>query len=372
MAYLESRAQHAESHTRELERALAVAKRGQRDTSTLLETRSIELREAQAYLTKIDDVPDREVQRILEQLNSRIFQTAASASDAFQGRYRVRRNADAEQAAERLKSSGLVSPDLVLAIRSVDHDGDSVLVQTALQAAMVAYTRWLCATWDFYVGSTPSLLQGIYALIKNCEPQSVAGRWRAMTRVHVKQFNLEGETERQNLAGDMLAEHITDILLASGVKGAPQELLAEVKSAFSEALREITGLALDFQRVTGERIVSRDLFAVTAQGGDMFSPERMDDEWADPKRSRTAVKPCPVLCTTQLGLIREENRMVTVDGADGRWETCSTILLKPKVVLTSMLEELWHEQVEVPTPSRVSCRQGSEVDPRSVCRSFYT
>ncbi|RPD55190.1 hypothetical protein L226DRAFT_539128 [Lentinus tigrinus ALCF2SS1-7] len=356
VAQLESHVQQQQSHARQLEHALSLAHRQLRDASVLLETRSAELREAQAYLTKVDDVPDREVQRILENLNSRIFQTAASASDAFQGRYRTARGADADQACSELERSSLLSPKLVVAIRSVNHEGDSVLVQTALQAAMVAYTKWLCATWDFRLEDRQSLLEHIYRLIRKCEPQSVAGRWRAMARVHVKQL-LPGEVECQTIATDALAEHITNILVACGTTGVPQELLEEVKSAFSDALHEITGLALEFQRVTGERIVSRECFAVVGQNGDMFDPDRMNDEWASPKRTRGAVKPHPVLCTTHLGLVREENRMVSTDGADGRWETSSTILLKPKVVLTSMLEELWDEQAETGAPERASTEQ---------------
>lgn len=133
--------------------------------------------------------------------------------------------------------------------------------------------------------------------------------------------------------------------------------------SFSEALHEISRLALDFQRVTGESIVSRDLFAVVARNGAIFDPNRMTDEWADPRRSKRSVdtRPLAVLCTTQLGLIREEivRSKAAVEGGDEQWEVTSTVLIKPRVVLTTMLEELQNEQVRARTPMEARNESGT-------------
>lgn len=157
---LKTRLAEAELHARRsheraagLERALAAAQGERRNNSFLLETRTAELREAQAYLTKVDDVTDRDVLRTVENLNSTIFQTAAKASDAFQARYlHDQHSVEAEEAGRRLVEGWGLSTRLRAALRSVNHNDDSVLVQMALQGVMVSYTRRLCTTWNFGVG----------------------------------------------------------------------------------------------------------------------------------------------------------------------------------------------------------------------------
>ncbi|RDX46323.1 hypothetical protein OH76DRAFT_1311921, partial [Lentinus brumalis] len=286
-----------------LERALAAAQGERRNTSVLLETRTAELREAQAYLTRVDDVTDRDVLRTVENLNSTIFQTAAKASDAFQARYHHdQHSVEAEEAGRRLVEGWGLSTRFRAALRSVNHNDDSVLVQMALQGVMVSYTRRLCTTWNFGVGRD---FENVYEQMRKQEPQSVSGRWRAMSRTHLKAF-LGDEQERQSRGEVELAEKLTDILLICGVPGTRQRLLAEVTSVFSESLHEIVRLALEFQRVTGENIISRDLSAIAEKPGRSFDPERMVDEWADPKRLHRVLQSPPVLCTTQLGLLRRE------------------------------------------------------------------
>ncbi|KAI0704723.1 hypothetical protein C8Q76DRAFT_779067 [Earliella scabrosa] len=339
LSQTELRARRSEAHAADLERALAVAQDERRKTAALLETKSAELREAHAYLDRLDDTTDSDVLTIVEKLNSTIFQTAATIADAFQDRYHRKQGVElAEQACARLEASGLLNADLGMALRFAEHGEDCVLVQTALQTVIASYGRWVCATWDFGIGDGASVLH---------EPQSVAGKWRSLSRTHVKAF-VASEEGRQAVAEGMLAEHVTDILLACGVHEMPQRLLDEVKGKCSEALHEIVRLALEFQRITGECIVSRDLFVVLAKDGVTFDPDRMTDEWATPRQASRVVDERPVLCTTQLGVVREDSRG-NVGGQHGP-EVSATILLKPKVVLTSMLNELWNEQARASTP----------------------
>ncbi|KAI0704714.1 hypothetical protein C8Q76DRAFT_820428 [Earliella scabrosa] len=337
---LDVRARRAEARVAELERTLANAQQERRNIGTLLETRTAELRDAQAYLTMVDDVTDRDVLDLVHTLNSRIYQTSATIADTFQGRYSCQPGSEqaADQACMQLEQAQALGPELLHALRTADHSADSVLVQTALQGLM--YTRWLCATWDFHL-TEPGFLQGLYKHIKAHEPQSVSGRWRALTRLHVKELAPDAH-KRQTLAADTLAEHIAHILVVCGVPVPHQPLLAAVMGDFADALHEVVRLSLEFQHVTGERIVSRDLCAVYARSGELFDATCMTDEWADPKARVRVAEKVTVLCTTQLGLLREESRAPGVK--EGPLE--STVLLKPQVVLKSMLDELWREQVE--------------------------
>ena len=140
------------------------------------------------------------------------------------------------------------------------------------------------------------------------------------------------DTEPQRHA-KRLAKLLAEVLLACGVSGTLESVSDAVKKSFGLALQEIAELALKFQRTAGELVVSRDLIAVVMTPDTDFDPAAMDDEWADPKQP-IGKSTEYVLCTTQLGLVREEVKEGVVH---------SILLVKPKVVLRSMLERLWDE-----------------------------
>ncbi|PIL34613.1 hypothetical protein GSI_03392 [Ganoderma sinense ZZ0214-1] len=366
----EDRVKHSEATVIQLGLELRRSESERQKTATLLHTRSAELRDAQAYLSKLDDVADAEVLQLVDGINSRIFQTAANIANAFQLRYAEQKDAQvSEEAVTRLRAF-LGDSYLLVALRFIHHAGDPLIVQTALQACMVSWSRWLCVTWDFHMGNPPCLLQHVYQSIRrtgtylqvldiapigrssyideNQERQSVAGRWRALSRMYVKTLRAD-DAERQRIASNMLVDHITDVLIASGIGMPRQDLREKVENSYADALREVVHQSLEFQWIAGERIVSRDLFVFTALPGEPFNPSHMVDEWANPKRARHGVDTHPVLCTTQLGLVREEKKAPT-EGADGEEGITKVVLLKPKVVLTSLLEELSNEQ------DRVACK----------------
>ncbi len=161
----ENRVKASQDVIARLSRELHQSQSKLQETEALLDTRSAELRDAQAYLSKLDDVADTEVRRLVDGINSRIFQTAANIADAFQPRYSEARDVQvSEEAAVRLR--GLLGSDLLHALNSIHHVDDPLVVQTVLQAAMVSYTRWLCATWNFNIGDPPCLLQHIYQSIR--------------------------------------------------------------------------------------------------------------------------------------------------------------------------------------------------------------
>lgn len=93
------------------------------------------------------------------------------------------------------------------------------------------------------------------------EPQSVAGRWRAISRTSLKALSTDGEAERQTHT-KAIANLLAEVMLACGVPGSFEPVRDALQKSYASALEEIAGLALDFQRVTGELVVSRDLVAV--------------------------------------------------------------------------------------------------------------
>ncbi|TFK78528.1 hypothetical protein K466DRAFT_560463 [Polyporus arcularius HHB13444] len=323
----ESNAKRSAATLSELQRANAHLEKERRIIAAMLETRTSELKEAQAFLTKADDVPDSEVLRAVDALNSKIFQTAASIAEASQFRYGSEDVDAAEHAARKLERDGWLGAHVLSALRSIDHTNDSVLVQTALQASMTMYVRWLAMSWDLGYYDPEGLLHKLYSEVRRRVPQSVAGRWRAICRESAKVIAGVGNAEQERHA-KKLARLAADVLVACRVPGPYEAVYSAVRKVFASPLREIAERTLDFQQISGEIILSCDLIAVVVVPETVFDPTTMDDEWGNPKTSPSAGQ---VLCTTQLGLTREEKKAEGIQ---------TTLLRKPKVVLRSMLEQL--------------------------------
>ncbi|EJF61939.1 hypothetical protein DICSQDRAFT_169517 [Dichomitus squalens LYAD-421 SS1] len=336
-----------EGEVQELKRAALLASGEKQKIELLLKTRTAELQEAQFYLDKTDDTSDSEVMRCVTNLNSGIYQTAATIADVFDGLCGVDQNVQVmEEARAQLAAHdpALLPSPLLHAIQHHNHAEDPVILQIALQALVTAYLRWLCNTWDFCGGRGSGVqLKHLYTSIQQSEPQSVAGRWRALSRVHVRALSA-GDVQLQQEGEDDLAKHIVTVLLACGVPAVPQTLLDDMNTRFGSAIGDVVHLALEFQKMSGEMIVSRDLTVTIAPIDAVFDPALMDDEWGRPaKGKRHQILTDPILCTTRLGLTRQERR----DGSDGDGAVFyETTLIKPTVVLTSMLDELYNEHVQ--------------------------
>ncbi len=113
-------------------------------TNDLLQRRPTELRDAEAYLTLIDDVADSEVVQLVEHLNDQIFQCAALISDAPVFSSNGRHDGKASEAARtRLSQASSLGVYILASLSDVAPGKDSTLVQVALQAGMAEYARRL-------------------------------------------------------------------------------------------------------------------------------------------------------------------------------------------------------------------------------------
>lgn len=132
-----------------------------RDMESLLETRTVELRDAEAYLAKTDKRSYADVQRMVEGLNAQIFQLAALVTDSFDfipkdGHANNLR--DAFQQVER--RIGHPFANLLL---SSSHDDDPIWVQMALQATATLFTSFIIDAWDIrFDKNRNSFLTSIY------------------------------------------------------------------------------------------------------------------------------------------------------------------------------------------------------------------
>ena len=130
-----------------------------------------------------------------------------------------------------------------------------------------------------------------------------------------------------------LAKRTAEILLLCRVPGPLEVVQEAVMDASGPRLRDIATLALNFRRVTGKLMVSRNFAAVASHAGAEFDRTTMEDEWADPREPSPPVAGV-VVCTTQLGLEKEEKKAGALQ---------SVVLLRSKVVLKGALEQLLEE-----------------------------
>ncbi|RPD55198.1 hypothetical protein L226DRAFT_539135 [Lentinus tigrinus ALCF2SS1-7] len=304
-----------------------------RDLEAVLEVRSKELQEAQTYVAKLDEVADSEVVNIVEPLNGLIFQAAASLSDAPEFWHSDDPFQDAaaiSEAKTRLAASSWVGSDLLDIITDWRHEEHPVYVQLALQAGLAAYTRQFSNRWEPTNAEDTTTIEKLYEAIRDQEPQSVAGRWRALGRTHLKSL-LPGQDYVPSLISK-LSGIVTDILLVAGATGTKDVIAGIVSTEFESDLREIVTFALRFHSTVGERVVSRDFSLLAAEPGDPFDTTRMEVEYP----LAPTLQGARVLGTTQLGLVAQ--RSVERDGVHGEFETRRVVLLKCSVILQDAVE----------------------------------
>lgn len=173
-AQLERNVKATEGEKAELERALAQAQTERRDLTTLLDRRTAELKEAQTYLNKVDDVADSEVLALVQRINTQIFQTAAKISDDFQAFYGTQKySAIVKEAVGRLDKSTMVGAELPLILSTTDHSADPILVQIALQCALATLAFHAASPWSTSFEKQTAFLHSIYA--EMCKHGASAG-----------------------------------------------------------------------------------------------------------------------------------------------------------------------------------------------------
>lgn len=155
------------------------------------------------------------------------------------------------------------------------------------------------------------------------EDQAVGGRWRALSRSHLRASTIGNKDIVSELRGHIFSG-LTDILVSADCRLGQREVLETMYSKFGERVDGIIKAALDLNQIIGEEITSSDMEVVTFQGGHLFDPALMDDAGGEVSSRERDV----VLCTTELGLKRQAK-----EAKGGQMDT--TLLLKPKVALES-------------------------------------
>lgn len=307
---------------------LAQIKTKHSQTVTLLDTRTSELKGAQAFLTKADSMSGADVVRMVEGLDAEILQTAAFMADHFVFGERQDVTEEMQGAIDRLGE--LLGPKIVDLLGRTEHANDPTLIQLACQASTTAYCRWIIVAWDFDDPNYDNFLKHIYMTVQKAEDQAVSGRWRALTRTHVQSM-LHGDADVSLNLVLHIADTLADVLLVAGLKATHEHIHEEVMTTFGEKLTIVVRAALALNWVIGKDITSADLEPITVLWQSVFDSAVMED--VNGGGLKVGVE--HVLCTTDLGLQR-----VVKSSKEGESEWQTSMLLKPKVALESMIEGL--------------------------------
>jgi hypothetical protein len=129
--------------------------------------------------------------------------------------------------------------------------------------------------------------------------------------------------------------HLINLLVVAGWQPA-SEARDTFLAAFGNRLLVIGKLAIQLNKAVGEDITSGDLEAIFVPPDTVFDPATMDGAYADERhrRGKTSVEE-RVVVTTDMGLHRMARRY-----REGKYECETIIVLKPKVVLYSALEDV--------------------------------
>ncbi|KAF7982964.1 hypothetical protein HWV62_24546 [Athelia sp. TMB] len=340
---LKAQLDRRETEMQMLSNELAQIKTQHTQTVTLLDARTTELKGAQVFLTKADSMSGADVVRMIEGLDAEILQTSAFVADHFEFENPKPYDMNDELQGASTRLAEVIGPQMVDLLATTEHAQDPLVIQLACQAATAAFCRWVVMSWDIEDENINHFLQAAYLTIQNAEEQSVAGRWRSITRTQVQSM-IHGDADVSSLLVPHLANYFVEILLVAGVPASEEAIHEIVMRDFADKMTEIVRLALALNWVTGREITSADLEPYIILWDTVFDPTAMEDLHEEPahlkpKALEDVIKEEDhVLCTTDLGLRRIVKLPKDKGGAGGDIQT--TVLLKPKVALHSVIQGL--------------------------------
>ncbi|KAH9485813.1 hypothetical protein JR316_0002728 [Psilocybe cubensis] len=318
----------------------------------LLRTRTAELKGAQAFLTKADQLSGADVIKLVEGLNAEIMQTAAVLAeelgvekkdgketgggnvamsgadvDSGAGEAETMEPDDLKEAYARTEE--IIGPRMADLLKTTEHHEDPILIQIALQASMAAYTHWIVSSWCFETPEDEHMLSEIYARVRESEEQAVSGRWRQLTRTHLQRML----SQDPDLTSEM-ADAFASIFVTAGYNKSLMTVHDWILNRFSGQISTVMNLAKRLNKQIGEGVTSCDLEALYIAPDVPYNATTMEDALRTTSARKLENGHDMILCTTDLGLVRAEK----ISGTTGDWH--ESVLLRPKVILSSGLASI--------------------------------
>jgi hypothetical protein len=135
-----------------------------------------------------------------------------------------------------------------------------------------------------------------------------------------------------------IADFLISILITAGWKGNIQQVRHAIMTKFSGRLEEVAKLAVQLNKAVANDSTLSDLEVVCLDQGIKFDSAKMDRAYGESLPAKDADEESgeDILCTSELGL-RRVAKLGEISESEEGWD--DIILLKPKVVLLSDLEE---------------------------------
>jgi hypothetical protein len=160
---------------------------------------------------------------------------------------------------------------------------------------------------------------------------SVAAKWRALTTANLDKLQERNESTFPEEVMDFLMTKASAIVTTAGFHMRPK-LTKELKNN----LQWMTKSTLELRTAVLQQVSWSEMEVFLIPEGQNFDPRIMtDDSDNGRKGASSSVNGGVVFCTTDLGLMN--SRGVTNEGGT---ELVEEILLKPKVLLQSNVEEM--------------------------------
>ncbi|RDX46319.1 hypothetical protein OH76DRAFT_1457246 [Lentinus brumalis] len=293
---------------------------------------------ARSPSSTFDDI----VLHMVRTLNLEISEVASQVTNAF----RVADTPHPDRVALAFdRAREAVGPVMAELLETIQHQDDPILIDIALKADMVNFAAEIASSWDFQHQSK-SVFTGVYKQMRRSESQLACAQWRAHAQKYSKQRLYNGRDLATGFA-HQLAERIADLLTVAGASTSADEICA----AYAPHLETIVRTALELQRTIGQEVVSCDYEVLVVRIDEVYDPAQMEDIYNGEIVAAGPPGMVPrVLSTADLGLRRTAKVGPGVEGAaeDG---VVTTMLLKPKVVLDTVVYELGLVDEEDASPS---------------------
>ncbi|KAL0574097.1 hypothetical protein V5O48_007856 [Marasmius crinis-equi] len=296
---------------------------------TLLTQRTKELQDAQTYLISTRSLSEADIIYLVDALNMEIFSAAASIFDTLcfdQFASTIASPSRLQELAEKQLSAVSRKNTMSWLVHRPSGDDLDIIMQSALRYLMVNECRDLIQSWSVDGGALNDDLDGVYRKIRRHNPQSVAGRWRAMTKTQTK---CGGYDRLEKNTRSRMIEHIRALIL-QWEEELDKAAQAEVQRKIETKVRVVVDRAAQLDRVLGTDVIAEDWEVFGARSGDEFDWSCMEDAFAKPQGSGFGGSAANestgmVICPTGLGL----RRRVDEDSTNGEWQ----IMSKVKVLL---------------------------------------
>ncbi|KDQ52364.1 hypothetical protein JAAARDRAFT_210568 [Jaapia argillacea MUCL 33604] len=314
-----------------LEAKLKDREKAHADLQSLYRQKTSDLRAAEQFLTKADPYSGSEITRLIKDLNTLIYQVAATIEDTFNSEFgQPREGGDGLRAAEESLST-ILGVNMVGGLKSLRDD--PVLVQPAIQGVLTweasgAINAWF-PNYTMERWEVNRVLSDLYESLRRDEPQPVAGRWRSLTHRHARSIAESSDAEETFVLN--ILHRIADVVVLAGGGHSQTQIKDRIEEEVRGDLSRIAQSVVQIHLVIKQETTSSDMELVSETPGSTFVSARMDDMEADPNQSDEGAKvETPILCTTRLGLRRIQRSV-------GGVEDETRLLLKPEVALESLM-----------------------------------